>query len=235
MAQIPFLRLDDQTNIGLSLSGGYNISSFDGGTLVAEHLSLKPIFVPSFAVRLKKNLSDQISLLTGVELGSWGLNYGGDAFLFYGTINVPLTIRYYFGPITKKVRWFAEAEGMLRSAQIGSDSTRFIGASGRGGSNSYSDVRWESRFRKDNPTVGGTISVGVERQLGDRWQVGLLSFFYKGFSNLVDNDISVWVSKELPQPGAYAPPADSYQLARQGSLDIKGTTFGVTTCFFYVF
>lgn len=233
MAQVPFLRLDNRTSIGFSLSGGYNVSYLDGKALVAEHLSLRPLLVPAMAVRVKNDLSDQVSLLTGVELGSWGLNYGGDGFLYYGTVNVPLTIRYYFGPVTKKTRWFAGVGGVLRFAQLGNDSTRFSGASGRGESGSYSDVRWISRFRKDNPTVGGLASFGVERPLGKQWRVGLLVFFHQGFSNLVDNEISVWASNDLPPPGAYAPPAESYRLVRQESLDIKGTTFDLTAYFFF--
>ena len=236
----PSLFLDEYISIGLSLGGGYNLSSFEGQTHLAGHLQLKPLLVPNVALRIKRTFSERISLISGVESGVWGLNINRNAFLYYGSINVPLLVRYYFSSVDRKARHFVEAGAVLRFAQLAGDSSYFSGSSVEavlGGIDEYySHVVWKARFVENNPTLGGIVALGTERPLSWRWKIGLSAYFHFGFANLVDNNITAEVSNEVPPTGLYNSPPSSFRPVRDGELDLRGTTMGmILSCFFTIF
>ena len=216
--------------IGLTVSGQFNYTTVNGGAHIAAGMSFKPLFVTGFSLSIKRDYTPRQSLLTGVSYEGWGLNFGGMGYYYYRMITLPLTGRYYFQNASSRRRWFFEVGPVVRFALIGTNINS-SGAFGRGlgGSNpSHWMVSAQTRLQAPtSPTFGALGRLGVEQRLSDRWRFGLSTFYHYGFQNLVENTFEAYVSEAIPGPDDFYIDPESFRIAQQGELSVRGNSWGL--------
>lgn len=216
--------------IGVATSGQFNYTTINSGAHIAAGLSFKPLLVSAFSVYIQRGYTPRQSLLTGISYDSWGLNFGGMGYRYYKMITLPITGRYYFQDTFHRRRWFVEAGPVARFALLGSNTNATDSFSrGYGGSNpTYWTVSAKTQLQKRTfPTLGAIAKLGVEQHISRQWKIGLSAFYHYGFQNIVENTFEAQVSEEVPDPDDFFIDPSSFKVAQQGSLSIRGTSWGL--------